>query len=96
MRAKVAHLSTSEKFAASQTVIRNLAKDGLMEDGKEELLARKFRFQLLFSICWLSICLVGRLRASCDLISQYLPSVTRDALVNSYEYVDIYTSPCCD
>ncbi|KJA20727.1 hypothetical protein HYPSUDRAFT_88505 [Hypholoma sublateritium FD-334 SS-4] len=73
MRAKVAHLSTSEKFAASQTVIRNLARDGLMEDGKEELLS------------------LGRLRAACDMISQYLPSVTRDALVNSYDFAILQT-----
>ena len=95
MRSKVARLSSSDILAGSQTVIRNLAKDGLMEDGKEELLARKLRFP--FPIRWLNFFSVGRLHAACDLISQYLPSITRDALINSYEYVDIvYSSPSCD
>jgi len=29
--------------------------------------------------------LVGRLRACCDLVGEYLPAEIRDALVNSYE-----------
>ncbi len=43
MRSKVARLSSSDTLIGSQTVIRNLAKEGLMEDGKEELLARKLK-----------------------------------------------------
>jgi len=30
---------------------------------------------------------VGRIRACCDLVAQYLPTEIRDALVSSYEYV---------
>jgi hypothetical protein len=40
LRAKVAHLQNSLAFDGSQTLTRNLAKEGLMEDGKEELLTR--------------------------------------------------------
>lgn len=38
LRAKVARLATAEVFESSRTLIRNLARDGLMEDGKEALL----------------------------------------------------------
>ncbi|KAJ7497514.1 ribonuclease H2, subunit B [Mycena latifolia] len=38
LRVKVQRLSNPETFEVSRTLIRNLAKDGLMEDGKENLL----------------------------------------------------------
>ncbi|KAJ7602260.1 ribonuclease H2, subunit B [Roridomyces roridus] len=38
LRTKVERLSTPETTELSRTLIRNLAKDGLMEDGREELL----------------------------------------------------------
>ncbi|OCH95159.1 hypothetical protein OBBRIDRAFT_816783 [Obba rivulosa] len=38
LRSKVAHLAKPEIIETSRTLIRNLAKDGLMEDGKEALL----------------------------------------------------------
>jgi ribonuclease H2 subunit B len=68
LRAKVAHLQKCPSFDESQTLTRNLAKEGLMEDGKEELLK------------------LARMRACCDLVAQYLPSDTRDILLNSYDF----------
>ncbi|CAA7261686.1 unnamed protein product [Cyclocybe aegerita] len=38
LRAKVAYLESSVVLDKSQTVIRNLAKEGLMDDGREDLL----------------------------------------------------------
>lgn len=38
LRAKVVRLATTEVIECSRTLVRNLAKDGLMEDGKDELL----------------------------------------------------------
>lgn len=37
---KVARIESSKIVDQSRTVIRSLAKDGLMDDGREELLAR--------------------------------------------------------
>ena len=42
LRAKVTRLATAEVFEGSRTLLRNLAKDGLMEDGKENLLQCAF------------------------------------------------------
>jgi hypothetical protein len=47
MRKKVAHISGSKALEDSRTITRNLAKDGLMEDGQEELLARTSKVQNL-------------------------------------------------
>ncbi|KAF8160811.1 ribonuclease H2, subunit B [Crassisporium funariophilum] len=38
LRLKVSHLERCSAFEQSKTIVRGLAKDGLMEDGKEELL----------------------------------------------------------
>lgn len=38
LRTKVSRLSNRDVFEGSRTLIRGLARDGLMEDGKEELL----------------------------------------------------------
>ena len=38
LRAKVARLVASEVLGLSRTILRDLAKDGLMEDGNENLL----------------------------------------------------------
>jgi len=38
LRVKVARLATIEMIERSRTLVRGLAKDGLMEDGKEDLL----------------------------------------------------------
>ena len=41
LQAKVARLGSSSAFDTSRTLIRNLAKDGLMDDGQENLLKGK-------------------------------------------------------
>ncbi|KAH8107902.1 ribonuclease H2, subunit B [Cristinia sonorae] len=68
MKAKVARVHTPEIFEASRTLVRNLAKDGLMEDGKEALLQ------------------AGRLKAACELVSQYLSKDMCDELLASYDF----------
>jgi hypothetical protein len=42
LRLKVARLASPEVLEVSRTLIRGLAKDGLVEDGKENLLQGKF------------------------------------------------------
>jgi ribonuclease H2 subunit B len=52
LRKKVVHLSTPSTLEKSKTIIRSLAKDGLMEDGNEELLNSGFihcTFRSLFN-----------------------------------------------
>ncbi|KAI9062893.1 hypothetical protein FKP32DRAFT_1592877 [Trametes sanguinea] len=75
LRAKVLRLSDRSISELSKTINRNLAKDGLFEDGKEALLA------------------AARIRAACDLISQYLPRSIYDQLLASYDLasLDAYT-----
>lgn len=41
LRAKATRLSTQQVCDISQTLTRKMARDGLMEDGKENLLERK-------------------------------------------------------
>lgn len=41
LRSKVERLSTAETVEVSRTMVRNLARDGLMDDGKEEFLKRE-------------------------------------------------------
>jgi len=41
LQGKVARLSKAHVSELSRTLVRNLAKDGLMEDGKEDLLERE-------------------------------------------------------
>ena len=43
LQAKVSRLSKQAVAEKSRTIIRGLAKDGLMDDGKEHLLERKYR-----------------------------------------------------
>jgi len=40
-QAKVSRLSKDVASEKSRTIIRNLAKDGIMDDGKEDLLGRR-------------------------------------------------------
>jgi ribonuclease H2 subunit B len=44
LKVKVARLDTSALFEQSNTLIRALAKDGLMEDGKDKLLECQLSF----------------------------------------------------
>jgi len=54
LRKKVAHLETCAAFE-SRTIVRELAKDGLMEDGREDLLHRTLTQVLLFSLLNISL-----------------------------------------
>ncbi|KIM91894.1 hypothetical protein PILCRDRAFT_809883 [Piloderma croceum F 1598] len=71
LRVKVARLATIEMIESSRTLIRGLAKDGLMEDGKEDLLES------------------GRIKAGCDLVSQYIPTSVYTALLASYDFTKL-------
>jgi ribonuclease H2 subunit B len=42
LQAKVSRLSKDTATEKSRTIIRNLAKDGMMDDGKEDLLERTY------------------------------------------------------
>ena len=94
LRAKVSRLSKHAVAEKSRTIIRGLAKDGLMEDGKEDLLERRCRVlaRRVSAIIKLTLffCLhtaVGRLRMACNLVSQYVPHDLYSALIAKYEYV---------
>ena len=52
LQAKVSRLSRHTVAEKSRTMIRSLAKDGLMEDGKEDLLERRhYVGQVAYSTC---------------------------------------------
>ncbi|KAG6903090.1 hypothetical protein C0995_006277 [Termitomyces sp. Mi166 len=80
LRAKATRLSALEVLEVSKTTTRDLAKDGLMEEGKDALLQ------------------AGRLRAACDLLSQYLSPELRDLLMKSYDFaaLDAYLKMIID
>lgn len=87
LKGKVRSLSNPRVAEMSRTLIRSLAKDGLMDDGKEELLecASFFTSYLLLSIIHFSP--AGRIKLACELLSQYLPRDILQDLIASYEYV---------
>jgi ribonuclease H2 subunit B len=90
LRAKVSRLSKAAVAEKSRTIIRNLAKDGMMDDGKEDLLQRR---NPVWTPCCrypeLTACFpaVGHIRAACNLISQYVTQDLYSALTAKYEYV---------
>ncbi|KAJ7268785.1 ribonuclease H2, subunit B [Mycena haematopus] len=84
LRLKVERLSTPETIEISRTTVRNLAKDGLMDNGKEQLLKRESI--LVWRTCMVEIhATVGRVRAACDLVAQYISPGIRALLTASYE-----------
>ena len=85
LRGKVSRLSKQQVSEKSRTVTRRLAKDGLMDDGKERLLERKLSNMTTRTLPERVV--VGRIKAACDLVSQYLPPDTYKSLKASYEYV---------
>ena len=91
LRNKVSRLATAESIESSRTLLRNLAKDGLMEDGKEDLL-QGLLFATMIYLLGLRSALAARLKAGCDLISQYLPLSLYGELLSSYEYVRVTCS----
>ncbi|KAH9485164.1 Ribonuclease H2 subunit B [Psilocybe cubensis] len=68
IRTKVSHLEKCAALDKSKTIVRSLARYGLMEDGKEELLQ------------------LGRTRACCDLVAQYLTPLMRETVMASYNF----------
>ena len=83
LRKKIAHLETCAVLE-SRTIVRELAKDGLMEDGREDILHRSLTPALSIFI-FSTFPSVGRIRSCCDLLAQYLPSDIRNTLLASYE-----------
>ncbi|KAG1770504.1 ribonuclease H2, subunit B [Suillus occidentalis] len=69
LKGKVGRLSDPRVAEMSRTLIRSLAKDGLMDDEKEELLE----------------CASGRIKLACELLSQYLPRDILQDLIASYD-----------
>lgn len=87
LRRKVTRLETSGVLDVSRTILRTLAKDGLLEDGNEELLKRELSATSVVKSVTKLLSAVGHTRAACDLLSQYLPAHIRNMLLASYEYV---------
>jgi len=87
LRRKVIRLETSGVLDVSRTILRTLAKDGLLEDGNEELLKREFCATSVDKLLTKLLFTVGHTRAACDLLAQYLPAHIRNMLLASYEYV---------
>lgn len=85
LRKKVARLVAANEFRESLTVVRQLAKDGLMDDGKEDLLEGESC--LGFPMYLADAFLAGRLKAACDLVAHHLPQDVKTELMSSYEYV---------
>lgn len=84
LRKKAARLSEPKILENSKTVIRSFARDGLMEDGNEELLKSE-EFPLnIEKTCFMEF-LVGQLRAACELLAHYLSPAMCSSLYASYE-----------
>lgn len=96
LQAKASRLSKHAVAEKSRTIIRGLAKDGLMDDGKEDLLERKCSVGMTKCRPNLTTLIVGRLRMACNLVSQYVTPDLNSALIAKYEYVLLFlTGPSC-
>ncbi|EIW83182.1 hypothetical protein CONPUDRAFT_136310 [Coniophora puteana RWD-64-598 SS2] len=73
LRKKVYRLSKPPHCDISRTIVRSLAKDGLMDDGKEELLR------------------LGRTKAACEILSQYLSPEIYQQVLSSYDFSSLDT-----
>lgn len=82
---KVARLVAANEFRESLTVVRLLAKDGLMEDGKEILLEGELYPE--FATYLVDTPLAGRLKAACDLVAHHLPPDVKAEMMSTYECV---------
>ena len=86
LKAKVERLSQPTICEMSTTVVRHLAKNGLMDDGKEDLLNRESRrMNHVYSNPSDTPLSAGRTKAACELLSQYLPSEVYAELLKQYE-----------
>jgi ribonuclease H2 subunit B len=86
LQKKVRRLSDPEVFERSRTLIRGLAKDGLMGDGREDLLEGANAFTQEDNHLTKHF-VAGRTRAACDLVGQYIPHTIRTAMLSSFEFV---------
>lgn len=87
LRKKVARLVAASEFRESLTVVRQLAKDGLMEDGNEILLEGELFQSSLSTSVFVDAFLAGRLKAACDLVAHHLPPDVKAEMMSTYEYV---------
>ncbi|PPQ99458.1 hypothetical protein CVT24_005265 [Panaeolus cyanescens] len=71
LKSRITRITASQAFKESKTVTRILARDGLMDDGKEELLN------------------LGRIRAGCDLLSQYLSPEDKALMLQAYDFSEL-------
>jgi ribonuclease H2 subunit B len=94
LRKKVARLVAANEFRESLTVVRLLAKDGLMEDGNEALLEGKLYSTYARRVA--NTLLAGRLKAACDLVAHHLPPSVKTELISTYEYADPSLKPRWD
>lgn len=85
LRKKVARLIAAKEFRESLTVVRLLAKDGLMEDGKEALLEGELYSESVKHL--VETFLAGCLKAACDLVAHHLPPDVKTEMMSTYEYV---------
>lgn len=86
LRTKVARLSQKDVSELSRTLTRGFAKDGLMEDGKEDILNGTLA-NVDCSKSNIPSRLAARLRVGCDLVSQYLARDVYERLLSSYKCV---------
>ena len=84
LRKKVTRLVEANEFRESLTVVRLLAKDGLMEDGKETLLEGELCLE--FAVDVIDTSPAGRLKAACDLVAHHLPPDVKTEMTSTYEY----------
>ena len=85
LKKKVTRLVAANDFRESLTVVRLLAKDGLMEDGKETLLEGE-SYPPILATRLSDTFLAGCLKAACDLIAHHLPPDVKTELMSAYEY----------
>ena len=71
----------------SRTLVRSLAKDGLMDDRKEELLECALFVHHISLTNIMYPFPARRMKLACELLSQYLPRDILQDLIASYEYV---------
>ena len=83
---KITRLVAADDFGESLTVVRLLAKDGLMEEGKEALLEGEFHPEI--HVHSVDPPLAGRRKAACDLVAHHLPPDVKTKLMSAYEYVN--------
>lgn len=85
LKFKVSKVNNPALLESSRTLVRALARDGLMEDGKEQLLEGSFQLWNLQTVTYIIAFKAGRLKSACDLVCQYAPKNVRTALLASYE-----------